>query len=39
MSKKNKEERRKEYIRIGALVIAGIMVITVVIAGIMSTIN
>ena len=29
---KNKAERKKEYIRIGALVIAGIMVISVLLA-------
>ena len=29
---KNKAERKKEYIRIGALVIAGIMVISVLMA-------
>ncbi len=39
MTKKSKADRKKEYIRIGALVIAGIMVITVVIAGIFSAFN
>ena len=39
MAKKNKADRKKDYIRLGALVIAGIMILTAVIAGIFSAIN
>ncbi len=39
MTKRNKADRRKDYIRIGALIIAGIMLITAVIAGVLSTFN
>ena len=32
MSRSNKADRKKQYIRIGALVIAGIMVVSVLVA-------